>query len=118
MRVLGPDLFRSLTIAVVGDGRMRSLNKSYRGKNRTTDVLSFSYLDQQRVRPPQPIEGDIIISLPVAIRQAKAVGHSLENELNRLFVHGLLHLAGYDHEVEKDERVMRGLEDKILGHRN
>lgn len=117
VRVLGRKLFQSFSIVIVGDARMRSLNASYRGKNSTTDVLSFSYLVPQRKRPPQPIEGDIFISLPVARTQAKSVGHSLENELNRLFVHGLLHLAGYDHEVEKEEKAMRKLEDRILGHR-
>lgn len=122
-----------ISLAIVGDGRMRKLNKMYRGKNRVTDVLSFDnksvlpYLKKAFVKikknkeefvlPPDGIKrlGEIIICYPQAKKQAKRQKHSLEKELIILFVHGLLHLLGYDHEKDsrKTEQMM-ALEVKIL----
>ena len=77
---------------------MRALNRKYRGKDRTTDVLSFP-LRQGRFSRIQPhILGDIVLSLPAAARQAKAAGEPRNVEIGRLLVHGYLHLLGYDHE--------------------
>lgn len=77
---------------------MRSLNRRYRGKDETTDVLSFS-LREGRFPQIQPdVLGDIVISLPAAARQASEAGHTVTREIDQLLIHGLLHLLGYDHE--------------------
>lgn len=88
---------------------MRSLNRRYRGKDRTTDVLSFSLREGAFPRVQPDILGDIVISVPVAVRQAREQGHSPGREIERLLVHGLLHLAGHDHERggEEAERMRR-----------
>ena len=82
---------------------MRSLNRHYRGQDKTTDVLSFS-LREGRFPHIQPeMLGDIVISVPVAERQAREEGHALAREIDRLLVHGLVHLLGYDHERSPHE---------------
>ena len=82
----------------MGDTAMRTLNRRYRGKDRTTDVLSFP-LREGRFSGIQPhVLGDIVLSLPTASRQAKAAGEKYHVEIRRLLVHGYLHLLGYDHE--------------------
>lgn len=93
---------------------MRTLNRTYRGKDRTTDVLSFPMIE--RVPPGYDgLLGDIVISIPKAGRQARDAGCPLSEELDRLFVHGLLHLFGYDHELGPAEaRRMQRKEKKIL----
>ena len=94
---------------------MRTLNRQYRGKDRTTDVLSFS-LQEGRFGGVQPdMLGDIVISVPTARSQALAAGLSLQQELERLLVHGLLHLVGYDHErCAADARTMQLKERNLL----
>jgi rRNA maturation RNase YbeY len=93
-----------LSLLLVGDGAMRRLNRRYRRKDRTTDVLAFPFRkhsSRPSPRAPHPVPallGDIVISLPQAARQAKRAGHSLERELAVLVTHGVLHLLGYDHE--------------------
>lgn len=77
---------------------MRKLNHTWRGKNETTDVLSFSLWEGRFKRIRTALLGDIVISVPTAERQARAEGHALSRELDRLLVHGLVHLLGYDHE--------------------
>lgn len=85
---------------------MRALNLTWRGKDKTTDVLSFSQVEDARSpggKAPQPVFfgpmllGDVVISMPTAARQAQARGHSLHDEMARLLVHGVLHLLGHDH---------------------
>jgi probable rRNA maturation factor len=86
-----------LSLMLVGDRSMRRLNRLYRRKDRTTDVLAFP-IGKHRARPLSDLLGDVVISLPQAAKQAKRAGHSLEHELTVLMIHGLLHLLGYDHE--------------------
>jgi len=87
---------------------MRSLNYRYRGIDRTTDVLSFSQREGQFAGLHPQLLGDIVISVPTAARQAREQKHSLSRELERLLVHGLLHLLGYAHEHDPAEaRRMR-----------
>jgi probable rRNA maturation factor len=88
-----------LTIAVVPDTRVRALNRQYRRKDVATDVLSFPAGEPGML-------GDVVIASGVAKRQAKAAGHTLQTELRLLALHGLLHLIGYDHEVD-DGRMAR-----------
>lgn len=81
---------------------MKTLNRQYRGIDRTTDVLSFPQEDLLPLRASAPqsdiVLGDIVINLHKAMRQAKENGLSFDEELKRLLIHGLLHLLGYDHE--------------------
>jgi len=77
---------------------MKTLNRRYRGKDRTTDVLSFSLREGVFPSIQPDMLGDIVISVPVAVRQAKREGHTINREIDRLLVHGLVHLLGYDHE--------------------
>ncbi len=85
-----------VTIAVVTDQRMRALNRQFRGVDASTDVLSFPAAEDGTL-------GDIAIARGVAARQAKAAGHALATEFRVLALHGLLHLAGYDHETDDGE---------------
>ena len=77
---------------------MRTLNRAYRGKDRTTDVLSFSFREGAFASLQAHVLGDIVISMPTAVRQARAAGEPLQREIDRLLIHGLLHLLGYEHE--------------------
>ena len=105
-------------ILFVGDQRMRGLNRRYRGKDRTTDVLAFAMREAftphaSRLTPD--MLGDVVISVPTAWRQAKEAGRSLDEELAWLLVHGILHLCGYDHvRSEKEARRMHRRERMIL----
>jgi len=111
-----------LDVMVCGDGRMRSMNREHRAKDKTTDVLSFPA--QTNLRRPKNWDwitpgvlplGDLVISLPQARRQAKQFGVRLEEELVHLFFHGFLHLLGFDHEVSvKEEKLMQGHEARLL----
>ncbi len=85
-----------LSVLVVGDRRMRALNRVWRGKDRPTDVLSFSQREGEG--PVTPLLGDVVISADTAARQARAHGHSLRREMERLLIHGVLHLLGHEHE--------------------
>ncbi len=104
-----------LSVLFVGDRAMRSLNRRYRGKDKTTDVLSFA-LQEGGFSHVQPgMLGDIVISVPAAGRQARDAGHSVQREIDQLLVHGLLHLLGYDHERGIGEaRRMRRREQQLL----
>lgn len=103
-----------LNIVFVNDPYIQSLNRQYRDKNETTDVLSFSYLNTTDF-PDTRLIGEIYISIDTAEKQAKDYGHDLQSELYKLFVHGFLHIFGYDHKKKEDYRVMEGLESEILG---
>jgi rRNA maturation RNase YbeY len=108
-----------LSLELVGDHRMRRLNRMYRKKDRTTDVLAFPMRESDILGPKQlpcpMLLGDVVISVPTACRQAKESGRSLGSELAALLVHGVLHLCGYDHERSAGEAVrMRRRETAIL----
>ncbi len=99
------------------DKFIRSLNNKYRGIDKPTDVLSFS-LKEGAVKSPDvesdKLLGDIIISVETAQRQADNLNHSMEKELTVLLIHGLLHLTSYDHEEDKDYKIMREKESETL----
>jgi probable rRNA maturation factor len=110
-----------LSVALVGDEEMRELNASYRSKDRTTDVLAFSQREGEHAVPDTPLLGDVVISIPVATRQAGERGTPVERELAELLVHGILHLLGYDHErspadarrmFARTRELMAGLEER------
>ena len=92
-----------LSIAFVDDDAMRELNRRFRRKSKTTDVLTFS--------GDAPLLGEIVISLDQARRQAAAEKHSLATEVRYLILHGILHAMGYDHETDNGE--MNALELKV-----
>jgi probable rRNA maturation factor len=96
-----------VTVALVSDRRMRALNRSFRGKDAPTDVLSFPVVPgEDPLHAADRSLGDIVIAAGIAARQAKAAGHALGTELRVLALHGLLHLLGYDHETD-DGRMAR-----------
>lgn len=107
-----------ISVNLVGDNRIKELNKNYLGKNKVTDVLSFP-LDEARFKKHGILPlGDIFICLPFAVQEAKKQNISLETELARLTVHGFLHLLGYEHKRSaKDAKEMSCLENKILNKR-
>jgi probable rRNA maturation factor len=91
-----------VTVLLTTDRRIRQLNRDFRGKDKATDVLSFP------ADPgPEKLAGDLAVSVPTARKQASACGHSLTIEIKILMLHGLLHLAGYDHESDTGEMARR-----------
>lgn len=102
-----------LSLELVGDGRMRRLNRLYRRKDRTTDVLAFPMREADN--PCPTLLGDVVISIPTAFRQAREAGRSQNEEVAALLVHGVLHLCGYDHERSEQEAArMRRRERAVL----
>ncbi|MDP9038040.1 MAG: rRNA maturation RNase YbeY, partial [Acidobacteriota bacterium] len=104
------DLHGDVSVLLTTDAALRRLNRTYRGKNAPTDVLSFPAAAPPGSHRPNPIAGDLAISLQTAARQAARHGHSLRDELRILILHGALHLAGYDHEIDSGEMAAREAE--------
>ena len=106
-----------ISVLFTDDKFIRTLNNKYRGIDKPTDVLSFS-LQEGAIKSPEvesdKLLGDIIISVETAQKQADNLNHSMEKELTVLLIHGLLHLTGYDHEEDKDYKIMREKESEIL----
>lgn len=100
---------KNVTIAFVSDRKMRELNKDFRGKNKTTDVLSFPF-ETDEFDETDDFLGDIIISLEQAERQAAENNLETELEIKQLILHGILHLCGYDHETDNGDMNQRELE--------
>lgn len=94
-----------VTVLLTGDATMRDLNQRFRGKNKPTDVLSFP--SERAIRGTEKIAGDLAISVETALRQSVEQGHALVIEIKVLMLHGLLHLAGYDHETDAGEMERR-----------
>ncbi|MBI4823254.1 MAG: rRNA maturation RNase YbeY [Nitrospirae bacterium] len=110
-----------VSIVFVSPKRMRSLNLSYRGIDRTTDVLSFGVTSPDEAKKTSRIPyilGDIVINPSQAKTQAKGHELSFKEELRWLIVHGLLHLIGYKHETRYAERKMRRKERQLLERLN
>ena len=109
---------------VITDSKtIQKLNMTYRGENTPTDVLAFHMIpstnqesETQFVGPPDGVHhlGEVVISYHQAIKQAQEQGHSVEQELALLIVHGVLHLLGYDHELPEEEQKMKARESEIL----
>lgn len=113
------DARTEVSVVLVDDRYIKALNRDYRGRDYATDVLSFALNEGDEPEiidgSPENLLGDIIISLETAARQAHDYGHSLEREIAFLTVHGMLHLLGYDHEMEEERREMRQEEEFVLG---
>ena len=99
--------YAQVGLVFVGQAAMRALNRRYRKHDKVTDVLSFTYRSS-------PVEGEIIVCLPQAKRQAAVRKHTLKKELDALITHGLLHLAGHDHMRARERTRMRALEQAVL----
>lgn len=98
-----------LSVAFVAPTVIKKLNLTYRGQNQATDILSFGYFFEG-----SQLDGELVICPAVAIKNGKKHGLSLNWELQRLLVHGLLHLVGYDHEKTKEAATMERRENKII----
>jgi probable rRNA maturation factor len=99
-----------LSLALVSDDAIARLNAAHRGKPGATDVLSYSLVEGAHAARRGELLGDVVIALGVAARQARELGHSLNDELLRLMIHGVLHLLGFDHERAADARRMQAKE--------
>ncbi len=113
----GPEKPVELEILVTGDGTVQELNHLYRGLDCTTDVLSFALTEGEGfISPPDGVLhlGEVILSYPQAKRQAREMGKDVAQEVALLLVHGILHLLGYDHAEEEDEKTMRAREAILL----
>ena len=119
-------------VVIADEETVRDLNRRHRGLDETTDVLAFSNISEGRYygdEPPQPADaagafvtppgqaddlGEVVISYPQAVRQARQAGHSVRRELAALLAHGLLHLLGYDHEDPEDEAEMTARQEALM----
>ncbi len=102
-----------LSLALVDDETMADMNQRFRGREGPTDVLSFSLVEGEHAEHRGALLGDVIVDLDVALRQAEALGHSLDDELLRLVIHGTLHLLGFDHEQSDEAAVMEAREREL-----
>lgn len=118
--VLDEERFKAeaeVSLVLVGEKRIRNLNRQYRGIGRVTDVLSFEgENDDDFISPKDGVSylGEIFICVKKAERQAREHGHPLGREMDILMVHGMFHLMGYDHIKDEDYEVMHRKEDKAL----
>jgi len=98
-----------LTVLLASDARLKELNRDFRGKNKPTNVLSFP-----AAQNTDGYRGDVALAYGVTFQEAQAAGKRFADHASHLVVHGVLHLAGYDHEKDRDAQVMEPLEVKIL----
>jgi probable rRNA maturation factor len=107
-----------LSLVLSGDEQIRELNKIYRSKDKPTDVLAFPMREGDFGRfhaaLPSLLLGDVIVSVPTAIRQARVAKREAREEITMLIAHGLLHLLGWDHETPAKDRKMRAETDRLV----
>lgn len=111
-----------VTIILTTPDSIKKINKKYRQVDRATDVLSFPMFEKKELEEKikkkifdhEDMLGDIVISIEKVKEQAEEYGHSFEREFSYMIVHGFYHLMGYDHIEEKDKKIMRPKEEKIL----
>ncbi len=110
---------KELSILLTDDREMHTLNHTYRNRDRTTDVLSFSQQEGNQPWAHPGLLGDVVISVPTAVRQAHKNAHPLMHEIIHLLIHGVLHLLGYDHEnvpsseIEKMQKEHKRLQASL-----
>lgn len=117
LKTLGIEDDVEVSCVLVDDERIHEINREYRHIDRSTDVISFAMEDNDQfyVEGMPRTLGDIFISVDHAKKQAEEYDHSLRREMCFLFTHGILHLLGYDHMTDEQEKEMFGLQDQILG---
>lgn len=109
-----------VSVSIIDNEAIHQINKEYRNIDRETDVISFAFIDSEKDKDKIKMSkidyvlGDIYISYEKCEEQAKSYEHSLNREICFLFLHGILHLLGYDHMEKDDEKIMFDLQDKIL----
>ncbi len=111
------DIYQSgeVSLTIVSNNRIREINREWRDKDAATDVLSFPLSWEKPAVPEMPFEvGEIVISMERCRDQAKELGHSQDREFAFLFVHGALHILGFDHITKEQEKDMFGRQSKIL----
>lgn len=102
-----------LSVALVDDDEIASLNTKWRSRSGPTDVLAFSLLEGEHAEHRGRLLGDVVIGIETAARQAALRHRSVDEEVARLLIHGVLHLLGYDHQRADQERVMRGMQSVL-----
>ena len=110
-----PKKYYTFTILLANNSKIKSLNKKFRNKNKATDVLSFPFYKKKdflKVNKRDVYLGDVIISFEFVFK--RSIGKIFLNEFNKVWIHGFLHLLGYDHIKNKDYKKMQYLENKIL----
>jgi probable rRNA maturation factor len=111
-----------ISLVITGQERIQELNREYRGKDQPTDVLSFSLSEQKKdepetfINPPDGLIhlGEVLVSYPQTVLQARERGHSSKKEMAVLIIHGVLHILGYDHEIKSMAPAMEAREKEIL----
>ena len=102
-----------VAVRLVGEDEGRELNREYRGRDYATNVLTFVYGDEMPLEG-MPLYGDLVLCVPVVVREAAEQGKAVEAHFAHLMVHGMLHLQGFDHEEPAEAEVMEALETEIL----
>jgi probable rRNA maturation factor len=103
-----------LSVVLCDDRTIHALNRTHRKKDKPTDVLAFALGDGEVLPGAEGVLGDVVISLDTAQKQAEDRGHALWDEVTLLLAHGLLHLIGYDHRTDDEERVMNARADMLI----
>ncbi|MDR1753466.1 MAG: rRNA maturation RNase YbeY [Eubacterium sp.] len=102
-----------ISVLLIDNKKIKDYNKNFRGIDKITDVLSFP-MGGHNIETGYFMLGDVVISVEKAVEQAKEYGHSIEREMAFLMIHSTLHLLGYDHLKDKDEKIMRKKQTEIL----
>ena len=102
----------TVSVAIVSENTIQSLNEQYRNKDKVTDVLAFNLMSEHSSE--DMTLGEILICYNKAMSQAKELGHSIEYEIATLCIHGLCHLIGYDHQIDKDYQTMKEKERELM----
>lgn len=108
----------ALSLSLVSDREMRELNRTHRGQDKATDVLSFPLVtgdDPIHAAPHERLLGDVVISVDTARRQAGEYDAAVQDEIHRLLIHGILHVLGHDHEEERARVRMETEERRLAG---
>lgn len=103
-----------VSLVLTDDAHMRTLNAAWRGKDKPTNVLSFPAIQLKPGQPLPPMLGDIVVAHETLAREATLENKPLDHHLIHLIVHGLLHLMGYDHEIDAEAEEMEGVESRAL----
>lgn len=103
-----------LSVVLTNDARVHELNRTYRGKDRPTDVLAFAMREGELGHVGRGLLGDVVVSVETARRQATRAGHDVMAEVTMLLAHGVLHLLGWDHETAAKDRRMRAETERLV----